>query len=160
MGKLPGMERTQLAAHPGEATGPRGEEQKTAGDFSISYRTGPAEGFYEFSDGMLEWKEPQDQNVHLDVLVCDARDGRMIPGLNVQGALLDMRGGRAAAAHLPFVWHPQQNHYGANVKIPKGGRYVLQVHVDPATFVRRGKEEGKRYVTGADVTFEDVQIEI
>ncbi len=155
------MERTSLITQSGERDGAGANERKTAGDFTIAYSTSRPEGSYEFSDGILEWKEPQDENAHLDVYVYDSQDGRFVPGLNVQATLLDMRGGRAAATHLPFVWHPREHHYGANVKLPDGGgRYVLQVHIDPATFVRRGKEEGKRYVTGADATFENVRIEI
>lgn len=155
------MERTSLITQPGERGEVGGNERKTLGDYTITYSTSRAEGFYEFSDGMLEWKEPQDENAHLDVYVYDSRDGRFVPGLNVQATLLDMRGGRAAATHLPFAWDPRESRYGANVKLPEGaGRYVLQVHVDPATFVRCDKEEGKRYVTGADVTFENVRVEL
>lgn len=155
------MERTSLITQPGERGEVGGNERKTSGDYTITYSVSRAEGCYEFSDGILEWKEPQGENAHLDVYVYDSRDGRFVPGLNVQATLLDMRGGRAAAAHLPFVWHPRENHYGANVNLPEGGgRYVLQVHIDPATFVRRGKEEGNRYVTGADATFENVRVEL
>lgn len=151
------MERTSLIPQPGERTESGGNERKTQGDYTVTYSVSRAEGFYEFSDGMLEWKEPQEENAHLDVYVYDSQSGRFVPGLNVQATLLDMRGGRAAATHLPFVWDPRENHYGANVKLPDGGaRYVLQVHIDPATFARAGKEEGKRYVTGADMTFENV----
>ena len=154
------MERTSLIPQPGDRE-PGGNERKTQGDYTITYRVSPAEGFYEFSDGILTWKEPQDQNAHLDVFIYDSRDGRFVPGLNVQATLLDMRGGRAAAAHLPFAWDPHEHRYGANVKLPEGsGRYVLQVHVDPATFVRCGKSEGQRYVTGADMTFENVRADL
>lgn len=155
------MERTSLIPQPGERDESGGNERKTQGDYTVTYRVSRAEGFYEFADGILEWKEPQENNAHLDVFVYDSRDGRFVPGLNVQATLLDMRGGRAAATHLPFVWDPRENHYGANVTLPAGSaRYVLQVHIDPATFVRNGKGEGERYVTGADMTFENVQADV
>lgn len=154
------MQNTELAIKTGEVSTTGGEPKKTAGDYAVSYSVGPAKGMYEFSAGKLEWKEPQDENVHLDVTVHDARDGRFIPGLSINVTLLDGRGGRAAATHLPFVWHPEHDHYGANVKVSESGDYLLQVHIFPATFPRADKEQGQRYVADADVQFEDVRIEI
>lgn len=153
------MQNTELAVKTGEAA-PDGTERKTSGDYEISYRVEPAKGLYQFSAGHLEWKEPQEENVHLDVLVRDARDGRFIPGLHLVATLLDSRGGRAASTHLPFVWHPKANHYGANVKVPESGEYLLQVHVYPATFDRAGKEEGQRFLADVHVSFENVRIDI
>ncbi len=153
------MRNTELVVKPGE-NAPDGTEKKTAGDYAISYRIGPAKGLYEFSAGKLEWQEPQQQNVHVDVIVKDVLDGRFLPGLNVVATLLDGRGGQAASSHLPFVWDPEQNHYGANVCVPESGAYLLQVHVHPATFNRTDKELGKRFVGDAHVSFENVRIEI
>ncbi len=153
------MQNTDLTIKTGDAA-PGGTEKKTAGDYEVSYRTGPAKGMYEFGGGLLEWKEPKDENVHLDVFVHDALDGRFIPGLNIVATLLDARGGQAASTHVPFVWDPEQNHYGANVKVPASGAYVLQVHVYPATFHRTDKELGRRFVADAHVSFENVAIEV
>jgi uncharacterized protein involved in high-affinity Fe2+ transport len=147
------MQNTQLAVK-------TGEEKKSGGDYEVSYRIAPAKGMYEFSAGKLEWKEPQEENVHLDVLVHDAQDGRFIPGLHIVATLLDSRGGRAASTHVPFVWDPEQNHYGANVKVPESGAYLLQVHVYPATFNRTDKEQGKRFIADTHVSFENVQIDV
>lgn len=154
------MQNTELAIKTGETTTREGRPKQTAGDYQVSYNVGPAKGLYQFTAGKLEWKEPQEENVHLDVFVEDAQDGRFIPGLSLNATLLDKRGGRAAATHLPFVWHPERYHYGANVKVPESGEYVLQVHIFPATFTRADKEHGKRYVADADVQFEDVRIDV
>lgn len=153
------MQNTELTVKTGEP-GANGAEKKRSGDYEITYSIGPAKGLYEFSSGKLEWKEPQEENVHLDVFITDAADGRFVPMLNVVGTLLDSRGGRAASAHLPFVWHPEGNHYGANVKVPESGAYLLQVHVHPATFTRADKEQGKRFIAGAHVSFENVRIDV
>lgn len=147
------MQNTQLEVRPGD-------KKQTAGDYEVSYRVGPAKGMYEFSGGMLEWKEPQEAHVHLDVFIHDAQDGRFVPGLHIVGTLLDSRGGRAASAHLPFVWDPEQYHYGANVKVPESGAYMLQVHIFPATFKRTDKERGKRFIADAHVAFDNVQIDV
>ena len=153
------MQNTELAVKTGErAAG--AWEKKTEGDYEISYRVGPAKGLYEFSAGKLEWKEPQDENLHLDLLVNDAQDGRFIPGLHIVATLLDSRGGKAASNHLPFVWHPEQNHYGSNMKVPESGEYLLQVHVYPATFTRADKEQGKRFIADVHTSFENVRVDV
>jgi hypothetical protein len=154
------MQNTELAVKTSENEVPGRGETITAGDYKVSYSVGPAKGLYEFSSGKLEWKEPEEANTHLDVLVTDAKDGRFIPGLSINATLIDRRGSQAAAAHLPFVWHPERNHYGANVKVPESGDYVLQLHIFPATFTRADKEEGKRYIVDADVTFEGVHVDV
>lgn len=152
------MQNTQLAAQTGESEGR--SPAKTAGDYRISYSVGPAKGLYEFSAGKLEWKEPESGTAHLDVLVEDESDGRFVPGLHLVATLLDSKGAAVASHHLPFVWHPQQNHYGTNVKVPQSGDYLLQVHVYPATFVRADKERGERFIADAHVAFENVRVEV
>lgn len=153
------MQNTDLAVKTGETTS-GGTEKKTAGDYEISYSVEGAKGLYEFSAGKLEWKEPSEDNVHLDVFIDDAKNGRFVPGLHVVASLIDSKGGQAASAHLPYVWHPERYHYGANVKVPESGEYVLQVHVSPATFTRADKEEGRRFVADVHLTFEGVRIEV
>lgn len=153
------MQNTELAIKTGEAAS-KGTEKKTSGDYEVTYRVGPAKGLYEFSAGHLEWKEPQEDNAHLDIIVKDAADGRFIPGLHIVATLLDGKGGRAASNHLPMVWDPEQIHYGSNVKLEQSGQYMLQVHVYPATFPRTDKERGKRYVADTHVQFEDVRIDV
>lgn len=152
------MQNTQLAvktAEPGSMT-----EKKASGDYEVGYRIEPAKGLYEFSAGKLEWKEPSEENLHLDLFVHDASDGRFIPGLHIVATLLDSKGGRAASNHLPFVWHPEENHYGSNMKVPQSGEYLLQVHIYPATFVRADKERGKRYVADVHLSFENVRVDV
>lgn len=153
------MQNTQLTVKTGEPAS-SGAEKKTSGDYEVSYRIEPAKGLYEFSAGKLEWKEPSEENLHLDILVHDANDGRFVPGLHIVATLLDSKGGRAASNHLPFVWHPEENHYGSNMKVPQSGEYLLQVHIYPATFMRADKERGKRYVTDVHLSFENVRIDV
>ena len=153
------MQNTELESKPGKPAHDE-TEKMTSGDYDITYRIEPAKGLYEFSAGKLEWKEPSDENAHLDLLVHDARDGRFIPGLHIVATLIDRKGGQAASNHLPFVWHPQENHYGSNVKVPESGEYLLQVHIYPATFVRADKEQGKRFIADVHVSFENVRIDV
>jgi hypothetical protein len=153
------MQNRELAVRTGVAERGAGEK-KISGDYEITYRIGPAKGLYEFSAGKLEWKEPAEENLHVDLMIKDAHDGRFVPGLHVVATLLDGKGAQAASNHLPFVWHPQESHYGSNMKVPKSGDYLLQVHVYPATFVRADKEQGKRFVADVHVSFENVRIEV
>jgi hypothetical protein len=143
------MQNTELAVKTG-----------VSGDYEIAYRVEAAKGLYEFSAGKLEWKEPQDENVHVAVLVKDAQDGRFVSGLHIVATLIDSRGGQVASNHLPFIWDPKESHYGANMKVPQSGDYLLQVHVYPATFVRADKERGKRFVSDVHTSFENVRIAV
>lgn len=153
------MQNTELTIKTGESAR-EGSERKRSGDYEIAYRIGPAKGMYEFSAGKLEWKEPEGENAHLDVLVHDAIDGRPLAGLHIVATLLDSKGGRAASNHLPYVWDPKENHYGSNVKVPQSGEYMLQVHIYPATFPRTDKEQGKRFIADTHVQFEGVRIDV
>src|SRR4051812_28947355 len=54
---------------------------RTAGDYRIGYAVEEAEGLHYLRDGALQWVEPTTENCHLEISVCDAADGRFIPGL-------------------------------------------------------------------------------
>lgn len=129
-----------------------------SGDYGIEYEIEAPHGFYEFSAGKLEWKEPQEENAHICVVVKDAQSGDPLPGLTIDTTLLDRRGGRAASATLTYLWDTVHPHYGANVKVPPEDGYLLQIHVFPPTFSRFDKERGKRFAGGADVQFEGIAI--
>nr|WP_240148917.1 iron transporter [Halorubellus sp. JP-L1] len=108
-------------------------------------------------DGDLEWEEPDDENCHVEVAVCDGDDGRFLPELDVSVAVLD--GDEAVAEFEPqFLWHPGLHHYGDNVKIPGDGAYSIRVDVEPPGFERHDEENGDRYRDAVQVTFDDVQL--
>ncbi len=130
----------------------------SAGDYHIGYAVEEAEGMYQMSNGKLEWMEPEEKNVHLEISVRDGADGRFVPALKVHATLID-EGGREIGTHeQPFLWHPWLYHYGRNWNVPGDGNYTLRVHIDPPEFGRHDKKNGLRYMEPVDVEFTNVKI--
>ncbi len=134
---------------------------KNVGDYIVAFVQGKAQGMYDRSSGdELEWIDPQAENCHIEIAVLDAVDKRFVPELKIGVKLLDADRYEVADVHAPFVWHPGFYHYGANVKLAKGGRYDLLVTIDPPTFMRHDRASGKRYSERVRVMFEGVRIQI
>jgi hypothetical protein len=138
-----------------EATG----AEQRLGDYLVGYAVEHAEGMYALEDGQLHWEEPEEENVHLEVVVRDAADGRFIPGLTVQATLIDAEGVEVGTHLQPFLWHPWLYHYGRNWRVPRDGAYTLRVHVEAPAFHRHDKINGRRYAQPVEVEFTGVAIE-
>lgn len=111
-------------------------------EYLVGYAVEDAEGMYELRDGELRWRNPEDgENVHLEVAVCDAADGRFIPALDVTATLISPAGHTVGPHALPLLWHPMLYHYGVDLAVPEDGDYVLRVHVGPPAIhaPRRGQ---------------------
>lgn len=132
--------------------------EQTVGEYLVGYAVEEAEGMYEWADGELVWREPQDENLHVEVAVCDAADGRFIPGLDVRATVMGPDGEEVAAEQLPLLWHPMIYHYGRNVTVPADGEYTLRVHVDPPRFMRHDEVNGCRFREPVDVEFTGVRV--
>lgn len=132
--------------------------KKSVDDYIIGSTVEEAEGLYHFKDGSLEWEEPGDTNVHVEVAVCDAGDGRFIPSLTVYATLIDSQGKEIGTHQQPFLWHPTLYHYGRDWKVPGDGDYTLRIRIEPPTFPRHDKTNGKRYTQSVEVEFPQVQI--
>ena len=132
--------------------------EKRAGDFLVGYAVEEAEGMYEMRDGTLEWKEPEEENVHVEVSVRDAGDGRFIPGLSVNATLIDAQGNEVGTYRQPYLWHPWLYHYGRNWTVPGDGEYTLRVRVEAPNFARHDKINGKRFQEDVEVEFARVKI--
>lgn len=128
-------------------------------DYLVGYAIEEAEGMYMWRDGELVWRNPQGENAHIEVAVCDAADGRFIPALRVTGTLVADDGDSVGPFDLPLLWHPMLYHYGADVTVPRDGTYTLRVHADAPTFPRHDELNGLRFASDLDVEFEDVHIE-
>jgi len=132
---------------------------KRAGDYMVAFAQEKAEGMYRRSpSGSLEWKEPEDENCHLEISVCDAADQRFIPGLRVEVRLRAQSGDELGPFEMPFLWHPGLYHYGRNIRLPGDGVFDLHVHIAAPDFPRHDKINGCRYAEAVDVTFEGVNI--
>ena len=132
--------------------------ERRAGDYLVACITEEAEGLYHLRNGELEWQEPQDENVHLEVSVRDGADGRLIPGLTIAATLIDDHGKEIGTRLLPFLWHPWLFHYGANWHVPGDGDYTIRLQIAAPTFPRHDKINGKRYAESVAVEFENVAI--
>lgn len=132
--------------------------QVQSGEYLVAYAIEEAEGMWVPKGRDLEWLEPEEENCHVEIAVCDPADGRLIPGLKVQAALLDGDGKSIESKTLPLLWHPYLYHYGANFKVPGDGTYGLRVRFDAPDFMRHDEKNGRRFLEGCEVTFDDVKV--
>jgi hypothetical protein len=135
-----------------------GTEQR-AGDYMVACAVEKAEGLYHPADGRLEWREPEQENAHIEIAVRDGADERFVPGLTVEVSVRDAAGREVGRHSHPFLWHPWLHHYGRNWELPGDGRYTIRVHIAPPTFARHDRENGRRFVEAVDVEFSNLQIQ-
>ena len=133
--------------------------KQEAGDYLIGYAIEEAEGMYEWTDGSLVWRDPGEENLHVEVAVRDAGDGRFVPGVKVIATLVDPDGNEVGTHEQPLLWHPMIYHYGRNWVVPSDGEYTLRVRVEPPTFMRHDEVNGRRFVEPVEVEFEKVKVE-
>lgn len=137
-----------------------GGEQR-GGDYVIAFAQERAEGMYRpGANDELAWEEPAaGENCHLEIAVRDAGDGRFVPYLTVRVMLTPAEGGqRVGPVVLPFLWHPGLYHYGANLAVAGDGEYSLHVRVEPPSFPRHDRTNGRRYAECVEVEFPRVRI--
>lgn len=142
---------TEHVAHDGAA--------KPAGEYLVGYAVEEAEGMYGWADGQLVWHDPGDANVHVEVAVCDAADGRFVPGLRVLATLIAPDGTEVGTHEQPMLWHPMIYHYGRNWTVPVNGLYTLRIHIDPPAFMRHDEVNGRRFTEPTEVEFIGVSIQ-
>lgn len=133
--------------------------EQAAGEYLIGYAIEEAEGMYEWLDaGNLHWHKPEDENLHVEVAVRDAADGRFIPAVKVYATLIDPDGNDLGTHEQPLLWHPMIYHYGRNWTVPADGTYTLRVRVEPPTFMRHDEVNGERFTEPVEVEFTNVQV--
>lgn len=130
-----------------------GGEEREVGQYLVALAYEKAEGMYQWRDSHLEWIEPGDENVHLEVVVRDASDGRFIPGLDVIATILDRNGTEIGTHALPLLWHPYLYHYGRNWRLPDAAPFTVRIAFDAPKFPRHDKKNGRRFLEGATVEF-------
>ena len=132
---------------------------QAAGEYLVAYAVEEAEGMYEWQGSELVWREPDGENLHVEIAVCDAADGRFVPGLKVTGTLVDPDGNEVGSHEHPLLWHPMLYHYGRNWTVPADGDYTLHVRIDPPTFMRHDEVNGCRFKDIVETTFAGVKVE-
>lgn len=132
--------------------------QQRAGDYLIGFAVEEAEGMYAMHDGELTWQEPEDENLHIEVVVQDGSDRRFVPGCDVTVTVIDADGTEVGTHEQPLLWHPMIYHYGRNWTVPGDGTYTLRVHVAPPRFMRHDETNGRRFTEEATVEFTGVSV--
>lgn len=130
-----------------------------AGDYEVAIAIEEAEGMWMPEGGELVWRDPTEENCHVEVCVRDGADGRFVPGLEVHVTLVGPDGREVGTHEQPFLWHPWLYHYGRNWTIPGEGAYTVRVRVEAPRFMRHDHENGRRYAEPVEVEFADVEIE-
>jgi hypothetical protein len=132
-----------------------GAVTQRAGDYLVAFVQENAEGMYELDDGRLVWREAAEEaNVHLEIAVADAADGRFVPALDVTLTVLE-GDQELFTTTMPFLWHPYLYHYGSNARVPGEGPYTVRVRIDPPAFMRHDPVNGRRYEQPVEVVFAD-----
>lgn len=130
-----------------------GAQIERAGEFEVGIVVENAEGLWQMDGDELRWQNPTDENAHVEVVVCDAADGRFVPGLEIE-VTIETSDGREIGTHpMPFLWHPWLYHYGRNWHLPEEGDYRLRVRIAPPTFHRHDHKNGNRYTQPVEVAF-------
>jgi hypothetical protein len=114
---------------------------------------------YEWADGGLVWRDPGEENLHVEVAVRDAGDGRFVLGARLW-LPLSTRGvtrwepTRAASAlalyDLPLC---------AQLGRPIRREVHAPVRVEPPTFMRHDEVNDRRFVETVEIEFQNVQVE-
>lgn len=105
------------------------------------------------------WHDPDGENLPVEIAVCDASDGRFVPGATVTGTLVDPDGNEVGTHEHPMLWHPMLYHYGRNWTVPADGYYTLHVRVDPPTFMCHDEINGRRFAEPVETTFKNVKVQ-
>jgi hypothetical protein len=133
--------------------------EKRAGDYIVAYALEKPEGLYLYQGNQLNWTKPTTENQHIEISLRDAADNRFVYGATVYLTVLDQDGQEVGRHQQPLLWHPWLPHYGRNWTLPGSGTYDLKVEIEPLTFPRHDKKNGKRYEEPVEVTFEGIDIQ-
>jgi len=131
--------------------------ERRAGPYLVGYAVEEAEGMYEWAEGELVWREPGDDNLHVEIAVRDGADGRLVPGVTVTVTVADAEGRELGTEEHPLLWHPMLYHYGRNWRVPGDGDYTLRVRIEPPRFTRHDRINGKRFTEPVEVEFTGVR---
>lgn len=125
-----------------------------AGEYKIVYAVTAPEGWYEFSNNAVKWKEPvEGLKAHLYLFILDGADGRIVPSLDVHTTLINSKGNVVDDRALPYAWIPMINGYADNIHLSGNDDYTLQIKIQPPTFHRHDPYNGDRFTqfTQADI---------
>lgn len=132
--------------------------EQPVGDYLVGYAVEKAEGMYEWTREGVEWRDPGDANLHVEISVRDRGDGRLVPGVGVTVTLVAPDGEEVGTHDHPLLWHPMIYHYGRNWKLPADGGYTMRVRIEPPRFMRHDEVNGKRFLEPVETEFSGVKV--
>lgn len=143
--------------------------EMAVGEYRVAYAITPALPYAEpDAGGRLVRHDPRPGEVHLGVVVRDAADGRLVPGLAVRVTLVDASGRAVDARPLPYGWYPLLNRYGDNLRWPglgaggataaDGAPVTVRVDVAPPTYWRHDPSNGDRFADSVTAEFTRVTV--
>jgi|WetSurMetagenome_2_1015567.scaffolds.fasta_scaffold777049_1 hypothetical protein len=122
------------------------------GNFLICYEVGNAEGTYQLEHNQLVWREPENQNIHIDVTVQN-RGEKFIDYLNIYAVLIGPDEKVISGKPLPYAWHPWKNHYGENFSITTPGIYELQLHFENPEYQNLNLSDPELFPAVLDISY-------
>lgn len=135
--------------------------EKAAGEYLITYLITPADDYYDIEAAVADLPAHHTTvlpgSAHVAVVIRDAADGRLVPGLIVSATLTGTSAGATKAALLPFGWHEILNRYGENVILPPSP-FTLTVHITAPGYRRHDRVNGDRFRQAVTVRFADVSV--
>ena len=123
-----------------------------AGEYTIGYAVSAPEGWYEGAGAA--WHAAPAAGAHLQIVVRDGGDGRLVPQVVVRATLRDAAGKEVLSRTLPFGWYPLLNGYGDNVAIAGPRPFTLDVEIAPPDYRRHDPYNGDRFTLPTRVRFE------
>lgn len=138
-----------------------GAEQQVGG-MIVTYAIEYAEAFWRFSPSgkfryTIENEGSNAENAHLEIAPRDSRTGRYIPAATVTTETVGPDGG-SPKQDTPQLWHSWLYHFGKNVRVPKPGKYRLDVTVTPTPVAHYGRRTGDIWWNPVSVSFADAEI--
>ncbi len=124
----------------------------------MAYAVQEAERLYHLEGGELVWREPEAENVYVEVWVCDGADGWFIPRLAVYVLLIDSLRNLVGTRRRPFLSHLYR--YGRNWSASGGGEYTPRVRIEAADLHGHDEISSRRYAEPIEVAFKGIRTEV
>jgi uncharacterized protein involved in high-affinity Fe2+ transport len=135
--------------------------EMAAGEYLVTYVITPADDYYDLE--AAQSKLPAHHTTVLPgsaqvaVVIRDAADGRMVPGLTVHATLRSESAGRESIAALPYGWHPVLNRYSENMMLPDNP-FTLTLRIDTPNFRRHDRVNGDRFKRDVTARFTHITV--
>lgn len=134
--------------------------QMPAGEYKITYAITAPEGWYEYANNSVNWREPANATAHLWIFVQDGADKRIVPPLDINARIVGAGNALVENKKIPFAWIPLVNGYGDNLNLPANGNYHVIVDIAPPEYRRHDPYNGDRFTKPTHAEFPAVNINL